>query len=385
MNRLKFDLKTRPPIVERPDKQLCGICRRQVSRYTCPTCNLPYCTLTCFRSEAHSDCSETFYRKEIETDIKTAAPKSAEGRNRMLEMLRSFEDENAEESDVLTDDGDDLARKLKDINLDEADPNVILSMLSPPQRESFLKIIRDPSNELAQQLLSSPELQQDRRRPWWESSMLEGDETPVDSDVFGVPPKMMSIPQALTAPKEASESNSHLMYNIVALCLAYAYVTRRLSWSPLSALKTTDSDHTVARDLLSQIAPFLTDRKSTLLFKSVDSVVTYVWSMLEAFSDTPSSESFCVLLSDATTLLRPQPVVVISQDDDADSPVSRWALLAISDIVALFTPGPSKLKHVLLKLNFYAAHLYIQNNNILTIVAEEIRTARLKMQSPPLA
>jgi hypothetical protein len=35
----------------------------------------------------------------------------------MLAMLRSFEDEAAEESDVLTEDGDDLARKLKDINL----------------------------------------------------------------------------------------------------------------------------------------------------------------------------------------------------------------------------------------------------------------------------
>ncbi|KAF8488913.1 hypothetical protein JB92DRAFT_3129757 [Gautieria morchelliformis] len=147
---------------------------------------------------------ETFYRKEIETDINTSAPKSAEGRNGMLGMLRNFEDGNAEESDGLTEDGDDLARTLKDINLA---PDVILSMLSPPQQESFLKVIWDPSNELAQQLLSSPELQRDRRRPWWDSSMLEGDEIPINYHVFGVPPQMMSIAQALTAPKEAFESH----------------------------------------------------------------------------------------------------------------------------------------------------------------------------------
>lgn len=52
--------------------------------------------------------------------------------------------------------------------------------------------------------------------------------------------------------------------------------------SPLSVLKPTDPDHTVAQDLISQIAPFLTDRKSTLLFTNVDSVVTHVWSTLEA-------------------------------------------------------------------------------------------------------
>lgn len=29
-------------------------CRRQFSRYTCPRCNIPYCSLVCFRSEVGS-------------------------------------------------------------------------------------------------------------------------------------------------------------------------------------------------------------------------------------------------------------------------------------------------------------------------------------------
>ncbi|KAH9951173.1 hypothetical protein B0H21DRAFT_355921 [Amylocystis lapponica] len=29
----------------------CAICRRQFSKYSCPRCNIPYCSLTCFRSE----------------------------------------------------------------------------------------------------------------------------------------------------------------------------------------------------------------------------------------------------------------------------------------------------------------------------------------------
>ena len=184
--------------------------------------------------EAHSDCSEGFYRKEIETDIKSAPLKSAEERNKMLALLRKFEEGNAEGPDVFTQD-DDLTRQLEEINLgtsqlsklglhsliisgtDEADPDVIWSMLSPSQRCSFSEVIRDPSNELAQQLLSSIELQEERRKPWWESSLLEGDESSADSKRLGVPPKMISIPRTLTSPKTVSRSNCFLLYNILTL------------------------------------------------------------------------------------------------------------------------------------------------------------------------
>lgn len=30
---------------------LCSSCRRQIAKYTCPKCNLPYCSLACFRSQ----------------------------------------------------------------------------------------------------------------------------------------------------------------------------------------------------------------------------------------------------------------------------------------------------------------------------------------------
>ncbi|KAH9013874.1 hypothetical protein EDB84DRAFT_1228143, partial [Lactarius hengduanensis] len=46
-------------------------CRRQFSRYTCPRCNLLYCSLSCFRAEGHSQCSEPFYRDQLASDIHT--------------------------------------------------------------------------------------------------------------------------------------------------------------------------------------------------------------------------------------------------------------------------------------------------------------------------
>ncbi|KAH8116507.1 hypothetical protein DFH11DRAFT_1462289, partial [Phellopilus nigrolimitatus] len=46
-------------------------CHRQVSRYTCPSCNLAYCSIACFRSDEHAQCSESFYKRELESEIST--------------------------------------------------------------------------------------------------------------------------------------------------------------------------------------------------------------------------------------------------------------------------------------------------------------------------
>jgi hypothetical protein len=91
-------------------------CRRQISRYTCPSCNLSYCGLKCFRSEvcfpahilptpdespqkSHSRCSETFYRKEIEIGIKSETSKPEGDRDKMVELLKRIEDQSASDED----------------------------------------------------------------------------------------------------------------------------------------------------------------------------------------------------------------------------------------------------------------------------------------------
>ena len=103
-------------------------------------------------------------------------------------------------------------------DIDAADPDTILSILSPSQRDSFLKAVRDPSSELAQQLLSSVELQQKHRKPWWKSPLLGNDDDNSEaSKEYGVLPKMMSISQSLTTPEMVSESSRFLVYNILAL------------------------------------------------------------------------------------------------------------------------------------------------------------------------
>lgn len=99
----------------------CGICRRQFSRYTCPRCNLLYCSLSCFRTEAHSQCTEPFYRDQLASDIHTEPSTSAAERKAMLELLKRFEQDSLDDPSAQSDEDegpvDDLERRLAGINL----------------------------------------------------------------------------------------------------------------------------------------------------------------------------------------------------------------------------------------------------------------------------
>lgn len=37
-------------------------CQSQNFKYSCPRCNIKYCSLDCYRSQAHRQCSEAFYK-----------------------------------------------------------------------------------------------------------------------------------------------------------------------------------------------------------------------------------------------------------------------------------------------------------------------------------
>lgn len=313
-----------------------------------------------------------------------------------MELLRKFEEESAQQPDLLTEgpdndddeDQDDLAGKLEGLDLDETDTNVIWSLLSTAQRNKFLQAVRDPSSELAQQLLVGEELSEFHLQPWWESPAIQSEEStsaaPRSRAVrYGATPDMMPIPEQLLASAQSSMpslSNVTLLYNILATCLAYAYVTRKLLISPLSSIKTNDADRKIAIDLFKRVAPFLTDKRSTLVFSSVDDIVTFFWSKLDTLSDTPTDTSIAKLLTDTASLLTPQSITTINPDDTGTGNLMslpcRTTLLVLSDISRLF----ADIKYITHKLNFYAAQLCVHDTLTLKAVVEETRITALKLQ-----
>ena len=74
--------------------------------------------------QSHSRCSETFYRKEVETGIQSQQSKSAEEKLKMIELLKRLEEESQEDDlNLLEEDGeevhpnDDLAQRLNGLDI----------------------------------------------------------------------------------------------------------------------------------------------------------------------------------------------------------------------------------------------------------------------------
>jgi hypothetical protein len=47
----------------------CLLCRVNTSKYNCPSCNIPYCSLNCYRSNVHSSCSQPFLQRTLRSEL----------------------------------------------------------------------------------------------------------------------------------------------------------------------------------------------------------------------------------------------------------------------------------------------------------------------------
>ncbi|KAL6472053.1 hypothetical protein MHYP_G00182410 [Metynnis hypsauchen] len=199
-----------------PSARPCGLCLSRPSCYTCPRCNVPYCGLPCYRSSAHSACSEEFYKECVLEELNCQSETGEEGRSRMQEILlrlRSSADTDGgmenllkdlvektgggvmeqdaealellsrlaelqasskeehseeileilqklreiEEGDEKSDD-EDLALKLSGLNIDALTEEQLWNLLPSRDKEKFEELVRgDGAARLVE-----------RWRPWWE-------------------------------------------------------------------------------------------------------------------------------------------------------------------------------------------------------------------------
>ncbi|KAF9153681.1 hypothetical protein BG015_002891 [Linnemannia schmuckeri] len=80
----------------------CGICRAQPFKYICPRCNLRYCSLTCYKDQAHVQCTESFYKSSVMDELKSSPAATPQDRKKMLGILDRFERQAVDEEQLLT-------------------------------------------------------------------------------------------------------------------------------------------------------------------------------------------------------------------------------------------------------------------------------------------
>lgn len=81
--------------------------------YTCPRCGIGYCNVDCYKSEAHLECSESFYKQCIEDELKSQE-KDAEGRKKMIEILKRVHEQDLRNTDFESDDASDEGGRAED-------------------------------------------------------------------------------------------------------------------------------------------------------------------------------------------------------------------------------------------------------------------------------
>ncbi|KAK4304960.1 hypothetical protein Pmani_023122 [Petrolisthes manimaculis] len=199
----------------------CNFCTNE-SKYTCPRCNVAYCTAACYKHSSHAQCSEEFYRTMVEEELHGGAV-SDESRKKMIEILRranSGESPLEDGEDALDSDDDedmeDLDKRMADIDLNNSE--AVWKKLSEEERKEFQELIKNGEIED----LIPPWI------PWWEQEVPKVQE--VSSPSSSTPAYVLNCPNVVDAPmiKEVMKGSPSpcIPFNILNVLAAYSWTVR---------------------------------------------------------------------------------------------------------------------------------------------------------------
>ncbi|KAH9491879.1 hypothetical protein Btru_029762 [Bulinus truncatus] len=197
-------------------KVTCQICLLSKSKYTCPRCNLSYCSVPCYQSEKHVGCSEAFYKDWVVNELKEMT-NNPEDMKKVLEMLNKDLEERADEQSD-EDSEDDLHARVDGLDLDK-DVSTIWKCLTRNEKEEFAKMIQD--GRLAELI--------ELWTPWWRSKKNNMLVIDVKEDHLNnedkIPNLLTDVPDINSLLKNKHPS-ANLRFDLINILFSYAYVSR---------------------------------------------------------------------------------------------------------------------------------------------------------------
>mmetsp|Transcript_123833 Transcript_123833/g.246375 ORF Transcript_123833/g.246375 Transcript_123833/m.246375 type:complete len:364 (-) Transcript_123833:164-1255(-) len=205
---------------------LCTVCVQSQSRYTCPRCQIAYCSLECYQKHS-SRCTERFYQDQVENELHSQKATGMERKclERIVQQLNNLgQDDVSDASDE--DDTDEMDNGLTEDRLREllakaeAD-ELTLQDLTEEEAQHFNAEIKNGSLGTA---LGS-------WQPWWQRAPV----SELDSlDDYVVPPIPFHI--CCGAGRHASPLVALTIFEVL---YAYAHMQRvfngDLAWDSLQA------------------------------------------------------------------------------------------------------------------------------------------------------
>lgn len=207
------------------EEKSCSFCLKNAAKYTCPRCNMLYCSANCYKSEAHSECSESFYKDCFMEGLKNMDNSKDVDKSKVMEMLQRVYSESQDDDEV--DHGEDLAERLQSLDLD-TDTDKIWEVLTPDERKQFNDMLKD--GRLGSLLKVW--------KPWWceEVNKVQEIESDTSNDKIKVgesqpliSAKRPMIKCDVVAMKDllkSKEPSSQVINNVVNVLYAYVYLCR---------------------------------------------------------------------------------------------------------------------------------------------------------------
>ncbi|CAK9823671.1 Zinc finger HIT domain-containing protein 2 [Anthophora retusa] len=211
-------------------ENICKLCNSLPRLYTCPRCDIGYCSVNCYKSDAHLECSESFYKQCVEDELKLQE-RGPGSRLKMIEILKRVheqdlinmqalesdneDEEEGEMSEEQLDSDDeedvpDLENRLHNINLDNADE--VWSALTDAEKQEFEALIKNGDIEkLLPQWV-----------PWWtytKKKLVQEMDEKDDEETKELPP-LIDVP-IFTDLQKASPN---VQFNVINVIYAYAYI-----------------------------------------------------------------------------------------------------------------------------------------------------------------
>ncbi|VVC42257.1 Zinc finger, HIT-type [Cinara cedri] len=193
---------------------ICKFCTENQSKYVCPKCTAPYCSLLCYKSSSHLECSEMFYKDCIEEELDIQGSDNA-SKKEMIDILKRVYGENEEsESDSDDDDLTNLNERLNGIDLDNSEE--VWNLLTDSEKAEFEHLVK--SGDITKIL---PEY-----TPWWclpieKQLVTEVGENIKDNEL---PSLLTNIPNlSILSKKSPSE---FIQWNLVNIITPYVFLIR---------------------------------------------------------------------------------------------------------------------------------------------------------------
>lgn len=237
--------------------QQCKFCSVKKAIYTCPKCNVKYCSSDCYRGKDHIQCSELFYHDWVVSSLESENA-TQEARKQMLDILKRTAEQDSDD-DELENEVPSLEERLAGIDLSkDVDENILWGRLTQEERNQFETLLKEQRFE---DILPV-------KKPWWaltEVNLVEEVEgtssTIAGDDLFSkLPPFPMGTKDISTLTSRPVADC--VKYTVVCCLFCYAYVMR------FNNFEVTDFTEEIADDVF-YLAPVLSEPKNYLTLEEV--------------------------------------------------------------------------------------------------------------------